>query len=116
MAQRDEPGNTFRISSAVLMIDTPIHAPYDRCMNRHQRTLEYALSLLREGYAYDLVTAFMDADGDYSGGLDDVHAGDLFRTLVLDERWGVAEAKEVYYAAMGALPPADDASPTGRLL
>lgn len=88
-------------------------------------TLDKALAMLRDvsapcscggvhladGYARDLVCDILsehDAEEDDDvASLTTADAGDLFRTLVLDERYDVEEAAAIYYAAMVVIEGAD---------
>lgn len=60
---------------------------------RADEVLDAAVDRVRAGYAEDLLLMFVDNDG---GALE---AGDLFRTLVLDESWSIGDAADVYRAA-----------------
>ncbi len=78
-----------------------------------------ALKILRmvplsSGYAYDLIQHFIDYGCEDEYALveleaipNSVEAGDLFRTLVLDEHFDVDAAEEVYDAAMVIVRCAD---------
>ena len=84
---------------------------------QHIISLRSARERLRSGYARDLVSSFLEpADSADSppaiveasaewgfDELDAVDAGDLFRTLVLDEHWDIEQAAVVYYSALATL-------------
>jgi hypothetical protein len=60
---------------------------------------------LRPGYAYDILAALLTAEdsGEPKGETDELVADSLFRTLVLDERWPVDLAKQVYDGAVAVI-------------
>lgn len=75
-------------------------------MNQEQAIAVLEGLPFESGYAYDMIQHFLDfenqdPDGDVGFGLPNcMEAGDLFRTLVLDEHYAVEEAENVYDAAM----------------
>ena len=56
-------------------------------------TLQEAKTKLKSGYAHDLLATILDGEADVSD------PDCLFRTLVLDERWDVDDASELYSQA-----------------
>lgn len=67
-------------------------------------TLHDAAELLPQGYALDLVAWLSNNPEPHVGA--EAEVGDLFRTLVLDERWSVDDAAAVYKAGIAALAKA----------
>lgn len=73
--------------------------------------LREASASISSGYARDVLNWFIDPwdDGrkidqrrkDLANA--DLYAGDMFRSLILDENWSIDEARDLYYMAMDRL-------------
>jgi hypothetical protein len=70
---------------------------------QHIISLQSARKRLPSGHARELVEGFLGERPFVGQWADSADAGDLFRSLVLDEHWSKEDAATVYYSALAVL-------------